>query len=287
MSVTVVERPLLVAPTLALSLSEESSPLPTETRDVQPRVSHHFGVSPELLEQLAARFPVTKKCEVSDCYHDTSDFVLAKANCYLRIRFEVPEKATPKKVTLSAIKASRKVVLIRVKSAHKGFLTCDELSGDSDVTNYLSMHNILSPVKPKTAFADDSIEFVFPTLFAFAVCDSTRTTFKVSATESVHVDYFALHYGQKQHYYLLGGCHHSSPAEWKASNISSILLRLGATENVRSKAEEILYRSHSVMYTQLVNSGKLASSYAEHNPAEEPFQFKSPLLAQLAVPQLI
>lgn len=257
-----------------------ASDVPGARPCLQPRVSHHFGVSPTQLEELALKCAPHKSTEISDCYYDTERFALAHANCWLRVLYEVPCKATRAEAE-AKVQASRQVVLVQVKHASKGKLTCDEFCGDAAVVEFIA--KILTPSRDTLpAFAAaKTVELRFRQLVPFAVCDATRTVFTLQ-NESVHVDYFMLNYNKKAHYYLLAGCHHNSPAEWRASNIPSLVI--GAAENVRTKAMEILYRFHPDVYSSLVAAGTLAADYTEHATAAEPFRFTTPTLASLKVP---
>lgn len=84
-------------------------------------VSHHFGVSYDALRVLLKTYTYTRSYFV-DHYFDTKDFLLAKQNHWLRVRY----------VRQGGKEAEREVTLVRVRRVNDGGSlvieeeTCDE-----------------------------------------------------------------------------------------------------------------------------------------------------------------
>lgn len=109
----------------------------------------------------------------------------------------------------------------------------------------------------------------------YALVAGTRTTFTGadgrSRTDVINVDYFSIPSAadDKDEYYLIGNCRHSSAAAWEASQARRFLCSQ-VVEHVRSKALEVLYQLHRRHYDTLVAKGVLDSHYnpipKEHAP---------------------
>lgn len=227
-------------------------------------VSHHFGVSYALMQELRYQFDYTIH-ELVDHYFDTPTFTLAQQNFWLRVRYSQLQggKYDPK----------REATLVHVRRVSAGTLTIDEETDDENISNVLRKASLgLEAKLPSCSHFPPNIRSYFPELRVYALVASTRTIFAVSPQEQISVDYFTLPSSSnpgKNDYYMIGNCHHTNSVAWSSSKARQIL-QSKVTDHVRSKALEVLFRRQRAEYEKLVASKVLDSHYnllpTEHEP---------------------